>query len=73
MTGNPDKPSGTLPKGADWVRAAATRKVISALTGGGQPARFVGGCVRDTLMGRPIADVGRPIVDGTIGLQWWLR
>ena len=57
MTGNPDKPSGTLPKGADWVRAAATRKVISALTGGGQPARFVGGCVRDTLMGRPIADV----------------
>ena len=23
--------------------------------------------------GRPIADVGRPIIDGTIGLQWWLR
>jgi hypothetical protein len=22
---------------------------------------------------RPIAAVGRPIMDGTIGLQWWLR
>ena len=40
-----------------WMRAPATRKVVAALTGAGQPARFVGGCVRDTLMGRPISDI----------------
>ena len=50
--------SGTLPAArTGWMRAPATRKVLTALTEGGQPARFVGGCVRDTLMGRAIADI----------------
>ncbi len=57
MTGVKDGSRETLPASADWVRAPATRKVLAALTEGGQPARFVGGCVRDTLMGRPIADI----------------
>lgn len=39
------------------MRAPALRKVMAALNAGGRPARFVGGCVRDTLMGRPIADI----------------
>ena len=48
----------TLPDNrSGWMRASATRKVVAALTGAGQPARFVGGCVRDTLMGRPISDI----------------
>ena len=47
-----------LPGGkSGWMRAPATRKVLAPLTEGGRPARFVGGCVRDTLMGRPIADI----------------
>ena len=50
--------SGTIPSDrSDWMRAPATRKVMAALMAEGQPARFVGGCVRDSLRGRPIADI----------------
>ncbi|MFW2343565.1 CCA tRNA nucleotidyltransferase [Brevundimonas sp.] len=44
---------------APWLTAAATRKVMAALEAGGGPdvARFVGGCVRNSLMGRPVDDV----------------
>lgn len=38
--------------GAPWLGAPATRRVLQALTAGGQPARLVGGCVRDGLLGR---------------------
>lgn len=40
-----------------WMKAPATRAVLSALEAGGQKARFVGGCVRDALLGRPIGDI----------------
>ncbi len=42
-----------------WLRASASRKVLRALEAGGRPARFVGGCVRDGLLGRvrPRADL----------------
>jgi poly(A) polymerase len=43
---------------ADWLKRPATRAVIGALEaarGGG--ARFVGGCVRNTVMGRPADDI----------------
>ena len=39
-----------------WMTAAATRKVMAALHAQG-PARFVGGCVRDALMGWPVGDI----------------
>ncbi len=39
------------------MTAPATRAVIAALTSGGAEARFVGGCVRDTLMGRAVKDI----------------
>lgn len=44
---------------APWLKAAATRTVMTALEAAGGPdvARFVGGCVRNTLMGRPVDDV----------------
>src|SRR5579883_3017390 len=35
----------------------ATRAVLAALAAGGAATRFVGGCVRDALLGRPIADI----------------
>lgn len=41
----------------DWMRAPGTRKVIAALTAEGGDARFVGGCVRDALAGRPVKDI----------------
>ena len=46
-----------------WMTAPATRAVIAALAKTGIAARFVGGCVRDALLGRPIAadvDIATP-------------
>lgn len=42
-----------------WLTAAATRAVMAALEASGGPgcARFVGGCVRNALIGRPVADI----------------
>jgi poly(A) polymerase len=42
-----------------WLRAPASRKVVAALEADGRPARFVGGCVRDGLLGLP--DAGREL------------
>lgn len=43
---------------ADWLTAEATQQVIAALEAA-RPgcARFVGGCVRNTLMARPVDDI----------------
>ena len=43
---------------ADWLQAAPTRQVIAALEAA-RPgaARFVGGCVRNTIMGRAVDDI----------------
>ena len=42
-----------------WLTAPATRAVMAALEAVGGPGcvRFVGGCVRDALIGRPVADI----------------
>ena len=42
-----------------WLTAPATRAVMAALeaAGGADCARFVGGCVRNALIGVPVADV----------------
>jgi poly(A) polymerase len=40
-----------------WMKAPQTRAVIDALRSAGIEVRFVGGCVRDALLGRPIADI----------------
>lgn len=42
----------------DWLTSSATQKVIEALeTARAGSARFVGGCVRNALMGRPVDDI----------------
>jgi poly(A) polymerase len=43
----------------DWMIAPATRAVLDALEAAGGPdcARFVGGCVRNAIIGQPIADI----------------
>jgi poly(A) polymerase len=51
MTRNDDRPLAGQP----WLRSAAARRVLAALTARGRPARFVGGCVRDGLLGRMTA------------------
>ena len=42
-----------------WLAAPATRAVMTALEAAGGPdcARFVGGCVRNALIGAPVADI----------------
>jgi poly(A) polymerase len=43
----------------DWMTASATRRVFAALEarGGADCARFVGGCVRNAVLGRPVDDL----------------
>jgi len=41
----------------DWMTARPTRRVLVALTAKGAEVRFVGGCVRDALAGRPVKDI----------------
>ena len=40
-----------------WMTVPATRAVIAALTVEGAVARFVGGAVRDALLGRPVENI----------------
>lgn len=41
----------------DWMRAVETVAVMDALSRDGGGARFVGGCVRNALLGRPVDDI----------------
>jgi poly(A) polymerase len=40
-----------------WMTEVPTRRVLGALAAGGIAARFVGGAVRDALLGRPVSDI----------------
>jgi poly(A) polymerase len=41
----------------DWIGADHVQAVLAALTAGGHQALIVGGCVRNALLNRPVADV----------------
>ncbi|GAB4533559.1 MAG: CCA tRNA nucleotidyltransferase [Ruegeria sp.] len=41
----------------DWIMNPATQNVCKALTEGGAQALFVGGCVRNALLGAPVSDL----------------
>ncbi len=47
----------TLRISDDWLTRSETRAVCDALTAAGHRALFVGGCVRNALMGHPVSDV----------------
>jgi poly(A) polymerase len=54
-----------------WLTAPETRDVIAALTAEGAEVRFVGGCVRDAWLGRPVTDLDLATPtppEGVIGL-----
>lgn len=42
---------------ADWLTHPASQAVCTALTDGGFQAYFVGGCVRNALLGKPVSDL----------------
>ena len=51
-----DDPVGQLsPQG--WLQDSATQALLSALTADGGEVRFVGGCVRDSVLNRPVKDI----------------
>lgn len=41
----------------DWIDTDATQSVFHALEAGGHTALFVGGCVRNSLLGMPVGDI----------------
>lgn len=47
-------PSSTRP---EWLNAPAVERLIRALTANGNDVRFVGGCVRDSLLGATVHDI----------------
>lgn len=47
-----DPPAGWHP---DWLQSSASKKIFAAL--GESSVRFVGGCVRDSLLGQEVADI----------------
>lgn len=49
-------PNGALAP-QPWMTAPETQKVVAALQARGTGVRYVGGCVRDALAGRPVKDV----------------
>jgi poly(A) polymerase len=49
-------PTGKLPP-QRWMSAPATQAIIAALTADGADVRYVGGCVRDAILKRPIRDI----------------
>lgn len=53
---SPAEPLGQLPP-LDWMEASETKAVVAALTAEGAEVRFVGGCVRDSILKRPIKDI----------------
>ena len=41
----------------DWITARPTQSVCAMLTGAGHQALFVGGCVRNAVLGAPVGDI----------------
>ena len=50
------KPSGRIEPPA-WMGDPPSRRLLGALAGGGIAARFVGGCVRNAVLGRSVDDI----------------
>ena len=51
------RPPPTRLEPRPWMTANETRAVVAALSAAGATVRFVGGCVRDALIDRPVRDV----------------
>ncbi len=52
----PLEPTGKI-EPQPWITAPETVAVMEALTANGEEARFIGGCVRDAVLKRPIRDI----------------
>lgn len=50
------EPTGQLPP-QPWMNAPETRELMAAFEAAGAEARFIGGCVRDAILKRPVKDI----------------
>ena len=41
----------------DWLNKASVKSLIQIIDSGNNQSRFVGGCVRDSILGRPVSDI----------------
>ena len=41
----------------DWLNKASVKSLIQIIDAGNNQSRFVGGCVRDSILGRPVLDI----------------
>ena len=41
----------------DWLNKASVKSLIEIIDTGNNQSRFVGGCVRDSILGRPVSDI----------------
>ena len=49
-------PTGKIPP-QPWMKMPQTRELMAALKAGGVEARFIGGCVRDSILKRTVKDI----------------
>lgn len=56
MTVDTSEPIGQIHP-QPWMRAPETQTVLDALQAKGQTVRFIGGCVRDAILKRPVKDI----------------
>lgn len=54
---DPIRPDGSLERLPDWLHDPIVRAVMKPLGGEARHARFVGGCVRNAIMGRASTDI----------------
>ena len=50
------KPAGTIPL-PGWLQSQTTQNLLSCIPHADETVRFVGGCIRDTLLGLPVKDI----------------
>ena len=46
-----------------WMTAPETRAVLDALAADGAEVRFIGGCVRDSVLKRPVRDIDMALAE----------
>lgn len=50
------KPAGTIPL-PGWLQSQTTQALLGCIPNANETVRFVGGCIRDTLLGLPVKDI----------------
>ncbi len=72
FAGQPPQPVGTIHP-QPWMTAPETVAVLEALAADGAEVRFIGGCVRDSLLRRPVRDIDIALAVPPDGVMALLR